>query len=148
MKTLAPIAIAATLMLLLSNAGYAGDQVSGATSPSNSSPVALAMEQPAVDASVTPGAGPETSSEPISRAKPTARLEMTTPNTEITSTAARQAVPSGKSVNAAYAPTEQHAQSKALSSEELSKRIDALSRDLSMLREDLGRLKAGESETR
>jgi len=142
MKTLTLAALVAALMLLLPGVGYA---VPAAAPASDSSAMVLAMDEPAVSPSITPGAGPETSSEPIHRAKPVARMETTTPNTGITTTAARQAMPGGQSVNAAYAPPEKHAESAAPSFEELNKRIEALSKEISALREDLGKLKAQHS---
>lgn len=148
MKTLTQVAVVAALMLLLSSASYATGQTSATTTAPALPAMVLAMDQPAVDSSVSPGAGPETSARPVSRTAPAAHLERTTSNPEITATAARQAMPSGPSVNAAYAPSEKHAESAALSYEELNRRIDALSKEISALRKDLSRLRSQEAGTK
>ncbi len=168
MKTLTQVAFVAAVIILLSNAGYAVGQTSAATLMHSSTPLVLADEEPAVDAAVTPGAGSWTSAEPISyksnrdqnkgvattsaipssRTAHDAELETTVSNPGISVMATRQAMPSGQSVNAAYAPSEKHAASAAPSYEELNKRIESLSKELSRLREDLGRLKAQEAGTK
>jgi hypothetical protein len=163
MKTLMQVAIVAAVMILLSNAGYAVGQTPAATSTPMHKylPMMLADNEPAVDAAVSPGAGPETSAEPISRAhhnkgmakthetatSPTAHdaeLQMTVPNTGIQATAASQAMPSGQAVSAAYAPSKTNFENAKLSYEELNKRIEALSREAATLREELNRQKTQE----
>ena len=75
-------------------------------------------------------------------------MEYTTPSPAISATVARPAIPLPReSVNAAYAPSEKHAEGAAVSYEELNKRIEALSREITRLREDLGRLKTQEAGT-
>lgn len=126
MKTLTRVAVVAALTLLLSSAGYAVGQKPAAASPSDALPMVLAVEQPAVDASVSPGAGPETSSKPISQTE--ARLETTAPNPRITAEASSQGMPPGRSVNAAFAEPGKHAETAHPSYDELNRRIEALSR--------------------
>ncbi len=145
MKTLIRVAFVAALTLLLSNAGYAAGQTAAAPSPSGAVPMVLAMEQPAVDASVSPGAGPETSSKPISRAKTEARLETTAPNPRITAEASSQGMPSERSVNAAFAEPGKHAEAAHPSYDELNRRIEALSKEIASLRTELKKLKSQES---
>jgi len=78
---------------------------------------------------------------------PAMHTEMTTPRPGISATAARQALPSGQHVNAALAPSGQQPGGTVLTYDELNKRIDTLSREISTLREDLNRLKTQEAGT-
>jgi hypothetical protein len=75
-------------------------------------------------------------------------MEMTTPRAEIPATAARQAIPatSGQSVNAAYAPSGKPTGGAVQSYDELNKRIETLSRELSALREEMSWLKTREAD--
>ncbi len=76
---------------------------------------------------------------------PAVRTEMTTPRPGIPSTAVGQAMPSGKQVSAAYAPTGKPAKGAELSYAELNKRIDTLSKEIASLREDLKWLQTREA---
>ena len=162
MKTLVQVAVMAALVFLVSNAGYAVSQTSAAVPVYKSPTMVLAEAAPAVDASISPGAGPETSAEPVSRAShadrnkgmaktptavtspaaPAARTEETTLNPGISGWAASQGMPSGQSMNAALAAsTESNSESAAPTYDELNKRIESLSKEISALRKDLDRLK-------
>lgn len=79
-------------------------------------------------------------------AKTAGNLKTTTPGPGITATAARQAMPSRQPVNAALAtPPEKPVQTAAGSYEELNKRIDALSKEITELRTELNTLKSHEA---
>ncbi len=70
------------------------------------------------------------------------------PATLTTPASADQGMPIPReSVNAAYAPPEKRGEAATPTYEELNRRIDVLSKEVSLLREDLGRLKTQETAT-
>ena len=79
-------------------------------------------------------------------AKTAGDLKTTTPGPGITATAARQGMPSRQPVNAALAtPPEKPIQGSAGSYEELNKRIEALSKEITELRTELNTLNSHEA---
>ena len=156
MKMFAQAAVAAALGLLVSSAGYAAGPAAPATFASAFMPMVLAAGEPAVDASISPGAGPMTSSEPVSRSKPLAKtppmparnLQSTEPRTDIAATAASQGMPalSQEAAHAAYAGSDKSVESPGHASyAELNRRVEALSKEIATLREELNHLKTQEA---
>lgn len=79
--------------------------------------------------------------------KPAAQYQSVAPHTDISATATRLGMPetAREPMSAAYAAPDKSAKSTGRSYEDLTRRVDALSKELAILQADLNRLKAREA---